>query len=239
MAGGAGHGEAPPVRALLAHPQGQDVAGARGDGHAAVLGDDVIGLDRVGLALHQVAGAVGAPCLLVGHGQIDERAPRAKVAPGEPARGHGHGRGEVEHVDGPASPHDAVLELAPEGIAPPAIRAHGDDIGVAHEEEPRGRRIGALEADDEALTSRLRRVLLARHARAGEVVLEGGHVSRLLARSDRAVVDALVPDERPQELGGFRLDGASITHESLSSCACPALSYSMLGPVPARARESR
>ena len=155
----------------------QRVAGLGRDRHAAALGDDVVALHRVGVMLDQVPGAQESAGLLVGHRQVDQRAARLPVALRQPAHGHRHRRGEVEHVDGAAAPHDAVHQLGAERIALPAGGVHRHDVGVAHQQQRRRVAVAALDPRDQAHASGLRDVALARQARAREVDLQGVHAA--------------------------------------------------------------
>jgi hypothetical protein len=212
VAGGAVHDQAAPVAALLAHRHLERVTGLGRDRHATALGDDVVALHGVGVMLDEMAGAEEASRLLVGHGQVDQGAARAPAAGGEPPRGHRHRRGEVQHVDGAAAPHDAVDQLGGEGIALPPGRVHGHHVGVAHEQQ-RGRLgIAALDAGDEAHAAGLGGVALAGEAGAREEVLQRVHAAVFVARGGLAGVDAAVADQRAEQLGGLGLDRAVLWH---------------------------
>src|SRR5918998_985237 len=69
--------------------------------------------------------------LSVGHRQVHERALRAEARARQLLGGDGHGGRQVEHVDGPAAPHLAVDQLAPEGVVAPPVGVRRDDVGVA------------------------------------------------------------------------------------------------------------
>ena len=137
VAGGAPHGDAAPVAALLAHHHRQ--LGARRALHrdAAGLGEDVVGPHGVELVVGQVPGAPRAGGLLVGDGGEHQRAVGPPPACGQAADRHRHRRGEVQHVDRAPAPHLAVDQLAAEGVARPALLADRDDVEVAEQGERR------------------------------------------------------------------------------------------------------
>ena len=119
----------------------------------------------------------------------------------EPLGGDGHRRGEVEHVDGAASPHLAVDQLAAEGIVAPAVGVHRHDVGVPHQEQ-RGRgRVAALDARDEARASGRGFEALAVEPVAFEVGLQQIRAAHLVTRRFGAVVHARVADEVLQQIG--------------------------------------
>ena len=72
--GRAVHGQAAPVGALLADDDRKSHALRRWHRNAAGLRDDVVSLHRVELVLGEPSRAVRPERLLVGHGQVDERA---------------------------------------------------------------------------------------------------------------------------------------------------------------------
>ncbi len=125
-------GEDAPVDALLTDDHRQP-GGAVGSAHreAPRLGDDVVGVDLVGGVLAQPLGPVGAECLLVGHGHVGEVPGGPETARCQVADAGGHGGGEVEHVDGPTSPHHAVDQLAAEGVVAPVVGVGRHHVGVA------------------------------------------------------------------------------------------------------------
>jgi len=146
---------------------------------------------------------VRAERLLVGDGQVDQRPLRSETAARERLRRHRHGRREVQHVDRAAAPHLAVDELAAVGITAPAVGVGGDDVGVTHEHERRGLRVGALDAGDEAGPSRQWLVALDVEPRSLEVGLENVDAARLVSGRVGAVVDAAVADQLLEQLGDF------------------------------------
>ena len=77
----------------------------------ARLGEHVVGVHGVALVVEQPVGAPGAERLLVGDREVDQRALRAEPAVGEAAERDRLRRGEVEHVDRAAAPHEAVDDL--------------------------------------------------------------------------------------------------------------------------------
>ena len=69
-------------------------------------------------------------------------------------------RGDVQHVDRAAAPHEPVDDLAAERVAAPPVGVDGHDVGVAHEEQAGRVGVAPLDAADEALAARLRLVAL-------------------------------------------------------------------------------
>ena len=114
-----------------------------------------------------------------------------KPAVGEAPERDRHRRGEVEHVDRAAAPHEAVDDLGAERVARPAVGVHGHDVGVAHEQQARRVRVGALDPRDQARAPGLRLVALDVEAGAAEVLREQVDAADLVARRERAVVHAL------------------------------------------------
>src|SRR6185436_17509615 len=113
----------------------------------------------------------------------------------QPAHGHRHRGGEVEHVDGAAAPHDAVHQLAAEGIALPAGRVHRHDVRVAHQHERRRVTVAALDTRDHAHASGSGDEALAVQARASEVDLQRVHAAVLVAGGGVARVHTAVADQ--------------------------------------------
>ena len=199
-----------PERALLGHDQGQLHPSGRLGRHPAGLGQHVVGADHLGHVLGQPLRPVGTQRLLVGHPQVDERALGPEPLIGQLAGGHRHGGGQVEHVDRAPAPHLPVDELAAEGVVTPPVGADGYDIGVAHEQQGRRRRVRPLDPGHDAGPPRLGLVALDVDARALEHVGEDVGAAVFVARLDAAVVHALVPDQHLQELGD--LTGEWIGH---------------------------
>ena len=110
------------------------------------------------LVVDEVGGAVGAEGLLVGHGQVDERAvwPEARLR--QPLRGDGHRGGEVQHVDRASTPHLrapvlVVDEFTAERISLPSFDVDRNNIGVTHQQQRRRGGIAAFDASDEIAAS--------------------------------------------------------------------------------------
>jgi hypothetical protein len=190
-----------PVGALLADDDGKLDAAGRGHRDAPGLGDDVVGPHGVGGVAGEPRRAVGPEGLLVGDGQVDEGASRPPARESQVLDGHGHGRGEVEHVHRAPAPHLAVDQLGPERIPLPAIGIRGHHVGVAHEHEGRGGRIGSLYPGHQRAAPRLRLVRLEVEALALELRAQQVDAARLLTRRGGAVVDAGVADQSLQEVG--------------------------------------
>ena len=92
------------------------------------------------------SGAVlGAVLLVGGEGQHDVAA-RADPGTGPGADGGEHHRVHVLHVDGAAAPHDAVADLAGEGVDAPVGGLGGHHVEVAVHEQGVGGRVGAGDA---------------------------------------------------------------------------------------------
>ena len=134
-------------------------------------------------------------------------------APGQRLERDGLGGGEVQHVDRAAAPHLAVHQLAAEGIARPVLGRHGHDVGVAHQAQRRRRRVGALDAGDEAGAAGRPVGLVDLDVEAAALQVGAQHVAgaHLLAGGDGAVVHALVADELLQQLHG--LAGQGVVHD--------------------------
>jgi hypothetical protein len=168
----------------------------------------VVGAHGVDLVRRQVVGTVRAERLLVGDGQVDQRAVGPEALVGQPAGGHRHRGGQVEHVDGAAAPHLAVDQLAAERVAPPTVRTGRHHVGVAHEQQ--ARRVGSppLDAGHEAAAAGRRLEALDIDPRPVEVSCQQVRAPDLAARSAGAVVDARVPDEVLQQVGDLGGEGA-------------------------------
>ena len=159
------------------------------------LGEHVVGVHGVALVLDEVLRTPGPERLLVGDCEVDEGALRREAGARQPAEGNRLGRREVQHVDRPAPPHEAVDEVAGIGLSAPPLLVDGDDVGVTHEQQARRVGIGALDARDEARASGLRLEPLHVEPGAPEVTLEDVGGVGLVARLDGAVVHALRLDQ--------------------------------------------
>ena len=135
----------PPCNTLLTDVHANDRRFGRTGVQSSVLGQDVVGLDRVGVVIGHPLGAVGRARLLVGDAEVDQVTLRAESRVGQVAERDGHRRGEVEHVDRATAPDLSVYELPSEGVARPPVRVDRNDIGVAHQAQ--GRRIGIAPLD--------------------------------------------------------------------------------------------
>ena len=192
-----------PEGALLADDHRQAHASAEIHGKAAGLGEHVVGDDVLTLVVDEVVGSVGAEGFLVGDTQVDERSLRLEPRRREVLERDRHGGSEVEHVDGSATPHLAVDDLAPERVVAPAVLGDGHDVGVAHQQERRGGRVGALDSGDQVCPAGDGLEALEVEPGAFEVGGEDIGARRLAARLLGAVVHASIADELLQELGHF------------------------------------
>ena len=241
VAGRALDAEPPPGDALLAdvHRDVQLVGPLAAGHRAAVLGEAVVRPEGVPVPLDHMPRAEGAARLLVGAGEVDEGPPRPPPArpAGERLERDRLGGGEVQHVDRAAAPDLAVDQLAAERVARPGLGIDGHDVGVAHQAEGRGLRVGALDAGHQAGAARrvLRRVHLEVQSAALEVAAQGVAVAHLLARQDGAVVHAPVADHLLQELDG--LAGQNVSHRRYRRQRSPACRGRGREGVGARARE--
>ena len=206
-----------PADALLADGDPDALAGGGVLQDTAVLGDDVVAADGVALVLGEPPGAQRAAGLLVGDGEEQERAARPAPRRRQASRRHRHRGGEVEHVDGAPTPHHAVDELAAERVALPALGIDRHDVGVAHEHQGRGGRVGALEPGHQRRPPGQRLERLHLHAAAVEVVGEQLGAADLLARIRGAVVDAAVADQPLQQVGDL---GGDLTHPRSMLAEC-------------------
>ena len=176
----------------------------------AALGQQVVAADRVGVLVGDPARAVGAARLLVGDREVEQVALGPEAAPHERAEDDRHRRREVEHVDRAAAPHLAVDQLAAERVVPPAGGVDGHDVGVAHQAQRRRIGIGAGNAGDERGAARRRLPPLDVDAVALDVGLQHVGVACLESGLGGALVDALVADQRLQQLD--RLTGQIGSH---------------------------
>ena len=202
----AGHPEPAPGDALLAGVDDDPPDTVLADGRpTAHLRQDVVAGDGVPVLVDHPLGTPPPARLLVGDTEVDQRALRTKAVPGEVLERGGHRRRDVQHVDGAAAPDLAVDDLAAERVARPGVAVDRHDVGVAHEAQRRRVGIGAVDAGDERPPTRTGLEPLHGEAGAFEVRLQQVGVAGLAARVGRAIVDALVADERLQEFG--RLTG--------------------------------
>ena len=128
------------------------------------------------------------------------------------AEGDGHRGGDVEHVDGPAPPHLAVDQLAAERVVRPPGGVDRHDVGVTHQAQRRRRRVVAFDAGDDGGATRPALEPLDVEPGTLEVRLQQVGVADLVAGVGRAVVDALVADQRLQQLGGRTGERLGIRH---------------------------
>jgi hypothetical protein len=173
------------------------------DVQAAVLREHVISADRVELVLGHPTGAVGAAVLLVGHGEQDQVAAWTEARIRQATERHCLRCGEVQHVDGAASPDLAVDQLSAERITRPAVRVHGHDVGVAHQAQRRSVGVRALDTGHQRNPPRRGFVALQVEARAtgfSQEPLEHVGVAELMARFGGAVIHARVADQHLQQL---------------------------------------
>ena len=124
------------------------------------LGEHVVGVHRVALVVEQPVRAPGAEGLLVGDREVDQVALWAEPALDQTLERHRLRRGEVEHVDRAATPHEPVDHFGAERVATPPVGVHRHDVGVTHEQQRRCARVGAFELAHQALATRLRLVHL-------------------------------------------------------------------------------
>ena len=200
---GAGDAQPPPGDALLAGVHRDAAHAVLADGGPSTdLGEHEVAGDRVPVVLAHPLRTPSAAGFLVGHAEVDQGALRPPARAGQLAERHGLRRGDVEHVDRAAAPHLAVDQFTAERILRPAVGVHRDDVGVAHQAQRRRRRIAALDARHHRRAAGSRGEVLDRHAGAFEVLLEQLGVAYLTAGVGGAVVDALVADQRLEQLGG-------------------------------------
>ncbi len=110
-------------------------------------------------------------------------------------------------------PHTSPFTSSPpNGIARPVLEGHGHDVGVAHQAEGGGCRIGSLDAGDEAGAARRPVGLVHLDVETAALQVGAQHVARphFLAGAHRAVVHALVSDQLLQQLHG--LPGQRVVH---------------------------
>lgn len=147
MPGRAPHGEHDAENAFVGGVR-LDARGAIGavpDGPAD-LGEGELGPDQLAVVLQEGDHTVPSTALLVGHRGEDQRALRAKPAPGEVSHGERHGDGLVEHVDRATPPHLTADQLTTEGVVLPAVAVGGDHIGVGDQRQRRRRSVRSLDA---------------------------------------------------------------------------------------------
>ena len=183
--GRAPHAEPAPRDSLLPHVDA-DIGRLRGSGvQAAVLGEHVVGADGVGFVIGHPPRAVRAPRLLVRDGEVDEIASGSEALARELPERHSHRRGEVQHVDGAASP-----DLGPDGPStsspPNGSRVHPSGLTGTTSVWPIKHRLGArrfaaFHACDERDPARGR--LEAGHVEAGVAEERCGACRRCDARS--------------------------------------------------------
>ena len=181
-------------------------ASARPGVESPALGQHVVGTDCVGVVVGHPSGAVGTAGLLVGHSEVDEVAGGSETAVCEVAERDRHRCGEVEHVDGAASPHlgpvGTVDDLAPERVLAPTGCVDRDDICVSHEAQARSGGVRSCDPSDDRHPTGRRFVALDLHAGTLDHLLEHVGVAHLLARGFGAVVHAAVADEDLEQFDG-------------------------------------
>lgn len=142
-------GEEPHDRALLlGNLDRVDALADHREGEAAELADRVTHVrEQVRVLLDQEAGAEGpAPLLVAQHAEHDVAGRRRTL--GRPQhRGHEH-RHATLHVQGAATPEDAVADLAGEGVGRPLLAGHRDHVDVTVEEQRRSRATPGQAGDD-------------------------------------------------------------------------------------------
>ena len=151
VAGLALGGQLQPARAALPGRDGVERhAGSCVEGEGAGLADALrAALEELGVLVGEEAGAVVRAGLLVGGVGDDDVAARAYARTGPGADDGEDHRVHVLHVDGAAPPHDAVADLAGEGVHGPVGRLGGHHVEVAVDEEGVGGRVGALDPGDD------------------------------------------------------------------------------------------
>ena len=171
---------------------------------AAVFGEHVVGTHRIGVVVGHPARTVGAARLLIGHREVDQVCGRAEPARrglvSQPAKRHSHRGREVEHVDGASAPHFAVDQFAAEGVVPPPFRMNGDDVGMSHQAQGRGSGVRARDSRHHRCPLVHRLEAFDVDAWPGDDLLEDVDVARFVPRVDRPVVDALVADQRLEQI---------------------------------------
>ena len=160
------------------------------------------------MILQELFGTEHTPGLFVGHREVDDVAGIPLAGSNDLAERNQHRRGQVQHVDRTTTPHlvDAVGrcdQLASERVVGPAVGVGGHDIGMGTQAQVGGVGVGALVAGDERDSAGFGLEQLKVHAVALEFVAEQFGAADLVARFGRAVVDALVSDQRLQQLDGL------------------------------------
>jgi len=231
VAGRAPHRQAPPGDTLLPHVHRDDGRLGGPDVEPTVLGQDVVGTDRVELVLGHPAGAVGAAVLLVGHGKEDQVAAGTKARIRQASERHGLRGGEVQHVDGTTTPDLAVDQLGAERVSRPAVRVHGHHVGVAHQAQRGCTGVRALDTGHQRDPPRRGFIALDVEARCREVALERVRVADLLARLGGAVVHAGVADQLLEQFDrGASRPGRIVAHAENLGQGPPPPRAANLGP---------
>src|SRR4029453_15960098 len=101
------HRQLRPERSLLPDDHREADPRRRGYLVAARLGEDIVRIDGLTLVYEEPVGAPHSLRLLVGDREVEQRAARPEAAVGKTAERDGLRRGEVQHVDRPATPHEA------------------------------------------------------------------------------------------------------------------------------------
>ncbi len=198
--GGPSDDQAAPERALLTDDHGQLRAAPGRHRNPAGLGDDVVSRDGISLVLREPCRPVVPERLLVGHGQVDQRAAWSEALGRQLPGGHGHRGGEVQHVDGAPTPYLAVHQLTAEGVPPPPVGVGGHDVGVAHKQEGGCRGVGSLDPPDQGGAPRLGLVGLDIEASSAQVRAQDIHAANLLPRRGGAVVYTGISDQLLKEI---------------------------------------
>ncbi len=199
--GGAAALEAPPLGALLGDRHRQTGSGPSGQHRGGDLREQVVRPYRVPFVVDQPAGSESAGGLLVGDSQEEQvSCGGGRLAGEEPFEDDGHRRGHVEHVDRTPAPDEAISPLTRERVDRPSRGSHRDDIGVSHQHEAGGVGVGSRNPVEHRAPAGVRLEVLAGLA---QVALEGGDGAILAAGVGGAVVDAGVPDERPEQFADF------------------------------------
>ena len=172
------------------------------------------------MILQELFGTEHTPGLFVGHREVDDVAGIPLAGSNDLAERDQHRRGQVQHVDGAAAPHlvDTVGrgdQLASKRVVGPAVGVGGHDVGMSAQAQVGRFGVGALVAGDERDPAGFGLEQLKVHAVALEFVAQQFGAADLVARFGRAVVDALVSDQRLQQLDGLTGEGVDrCTHIS-------------------------